>query len=297
MVVLLKVGILTRNEDAWCSTQLRGALSRRNIDHSCFSFSDFAARVKRKPEVSADGVDVLRDLNAIIVRPIGRGSLEEIIFRMDLLHRLERLGACIINPPSAIERAVDKFYALSLLEEGGLPVPRTIVTESGDEALSAFHELKCNVVLKPLFGSRGIGSTRISDPNIAERIFRALDFHHNVFYIQEFIPHGSSDIRAFTLGSRVLAAMKRVAHDSWKTNVSLGAKPDSIMLSDELEDLAVKAAETVGCKVAGVDILEGPQEPLVIEVNSQPGWRGLQSVTNVNIADEIVSFVLGRLKA
>jgi len=247
--------------------------------------------------VSADGVDVLRDLNAIIVRPIGRGSLEEIIFRMDLLHRLERLGACIINPPSAIERAVDKFYALSLLEEAGLPVPRTIATERADEALRAFNELNCDVVLKPLFGSRGIGSTRITDPNIAERIFRALDYHHNVFYIQEFIPHGSSDIRAFTLGSRVLAAMKRVAHDSWKTNVSLGAKPDSIMLSDELEDLAVKAAETVGCKVAGVDILKGPQEPLVIEVNSQPGWRGLQSVTNVNIADEIVSFVLGRLKA
>ena len=293
----MKIGLLTRNEDAWCSTQLKDALRRRNIAPFCFSFSNFAARVKGKPEISAYDIDALKDLSAIIVRPIGRGSLEEIIFRMDLLYRLKRLGAYIINPPSAIERAVDKFYALSLIEEASLPVPRTIVTENANEALKAFYELNCDVVLKPLFGSRGIGSTRIFDPNIAERIFRALDFHHNVFYIQEFIPHGNSDIRAFTLGDRVLAAIRRIAEESWKTNVSLGARPISIKLNCELEKLAIKAAEAVGCEVAGVDILEGPEGPLVIEVNSQPGWRGLQSVTDVNIADEIVSFVLGRLKA
>jgi RimK family alpha-L-glutamate ligase len=203
----------------------------------------------------------------------------------------------ILNPPAAIEKAVDKFYALTLLEEAGLPVPRTIVTESADEALGAFSELNSDVVLKPLFGSRGIGSTRISDPNIAERIFRVLDFHHNVFYIQEFISHGNSDIRAFVLGGRVLAAMRRVAEGSWKTNVSLGANPLPLKLSMKLEDLAVKAAGAVGCEVAGVDILEGSNGPLVIEVNSQPGWKGLQSVAEIDIAEEIVDFVLGRLKA
>lgn len=293
----MQIGILTRNENGWCSTQLREALKSRAVTPLCFSFPDLAARVGTKPQVSAGDVDFLGDLDALIVRPIGRGSLEEIIFRMDLLHRLERLGAYIINPPHAIERAVDKFYALSLLEEAGLAVPRTIVTESADRALKAFYELNCDVVLKPLFGSRGIGSARISDPNIAERIFRALDFHHSVFYIQEFIPHGSSDIRAFTVGNRVLAAMRRIAEESWKTNVSLGAKPVSIRLCNELEEFAVKAAETIGCEVAGVDILEGAESPFAIEVNSQPGWRGLQSVTHANIAVEIVSFVLERLKA
>lgn len=292
----MQIGILTRNENGWCSTQLRDALSRRDIDPLCFSFSNLVARVRGKPQISTDDVDIIKDLRAVIVRPVGRGSLEEIIFRMDLLHRLERLGSFIINPPLAIERAVDKFYALSLLEEAGLTVPRTIVTDSADKALKAFYELDCDVVLKPLFGSRGIGSARISDPNIAERIFRALDFHHNVFYIQEFIPHGSSDIRAFMVGNRVLAAMRRIAEESWKTNVSLGAKPISIRLSNELEELAIKAAKTIGCKVAGVDVLEGSDGPFVIEVNSQPGWRGLQSVTHMNIADEIVNFVLEMLK-
>jgi len=293
----LKVGVLTRNENSWCSIQLKEALGRRNVLPVCFSFPDLLARVGRKPEVILGSFDILKELSATIVRPIGRGTLEEIIFRMDLLHRLVRLGAYVINPPQAIERAVDKFYALSLLEEAGLPVPKTIVTENANEALKAFYELDCDVVLKPLFGSRGIGSTRISDPNIAERVFGALDFHHNVFYIQRFIPHGNSDIRAFVLGSRVLAAMRRISEESWKTNVSLGAKPMSVKLEKDIEEMAILAAETVGCQVAGVDILESSEESLVIEVNSQPGWRGLQSVTDLNIADEIVDFVLGRLKA
>jgi len=293
----MRIGILTRNEDAWCSTQLRDALIRRDVAPVCFGFSSCVARIGGKSKVSAREVDLLKDLSAIVVRPIGRGSLEEIIFRMDLLHGLQRLGAYIVNPPSAIEKAVDKFYALSLIDEARLPVPKTIVTENADEALRAFHEFNCDVVLKPLFGSRGIGSTRISDPNIAERIFRALDFHHNVFYIQEFIPHGTSDIRAFTLGNRVVAAMRRISEKSWKTNVSMGARPISIRLNGELGEVAVKAAQTVGCEVAGVDILEGPDGPFVIEVNSQPGWRGLQSVTEINIGDEIVSFILRRLKS
>jgi len=229
------------------------------------------------------------------VRPIGRGSLEEIVFRMNLLHRLQRLGMPIINPPLAIEHSVDKYHILALLEEQGLPVPRTAVTESNEEALKAFHELGGDVVMKPLFGSRGIGTTRIFDPEIATRVFRTVSFFHGVLYLQEFIPHGVSDVRAFVVGERVVAAMHRVA-EGWKTNVSLGAKPVSYKLSEELEGLAVEAASVIGCKVAGVDILESEKGPVIIELNSQPGWRGLQSVTSVNIAQEIVDYVLSTLR-
>jgi RimK family alpha-L-glutamate ligase len=257
------------------------------------------ARVKYAPKASLGETDILKDLGAIIVRPIGRGSLEEIIFRMDVLHRLERLGMLIVNPPSSIERSVDKYYTLALLEEQGLPVPRTAVTENPEEALKAFHELGKDIVLKPLFGSRGMGSTRISDADIAIRVFRTVSFYHGVLYLQEFIPHGFSDIRTLVVGGRVLASMRRVADNNWKTNVSLGAKPVPIKrLDGEMEELAVKATETIGCKIAGVDLLEGgPQGPLILELNSQPGWRGLQSVTKVNIADEIVRYVLSELKA
>lgn len=295
MVSSLKIGVLTRNEESWCSAQLKNSLAGHGVIPFCFDFPSLAARVGLKPLVSADGADLLRDLRAIIVRPIGRGSLEEIVFRMDLLHRLERLGMYVLNSPAAIERSVDKYYALTLLDEAGLPVPRTIVTESAHGALEAFHELGGDVVVKPIFGSRGIGSTRVSDHDVAERIFRALDFNHQVPYLQEFVPHGNHDVRVFVLGSRVSASMRRVA-DSWKTNVSLGAKPEAYRPPGNVKELALEAAETIGCEVAGVDILETDDGPLIIELNSQPGWKGLQSVTEENIADEIVDYVLHRVR-
>jgi RimK family alpha-L-glutamate ligase len=202
----------------------------------------------------------------------------------------------IINPPLAIERSVDKYCSLTFFEENGLPVPKTAVTENHDEALECFHELGGDVVVKPVFGSRGVGATRINDPDIATRVFRTISFYHGVLYLQEFIPHGDSDIRAFVIGDKVIAAMRRVSAN-WKTNVSLGATPISINLSSELEKLAIKATKVIGCKIAGVDLMEGPEGPVIIEINSQPGWKGLQSVTKINIADEIISYTLSEIKA
>jgi RimK family alpha-L-glutamate ligase len=253
------------------------------------------ARVGYKPYLNVRNIDILRDLDALIIRPIGRGSLEEIVFRMDLLYRLERLGFYVVNPPEAIEHCVDKYDLLAILEDHGVPVPKTAVTEDPDEALKAFHELGGDVVVKPIFGSRGIGSTRLTDSEVAYTVFRAISFYHGVIYLQEFVPHGFSDIRAFVIGDRVAAAMRRVA-TGWKTNYSQGARPEPIKLDGQMEELAVKSAELIKCKIAGVDILESPRGPLVVEVNSQPGWRGLQSVTRINIADAIVDFVLSELK-
>ena len=290
----MRFGLLTRDERGWCSLQLLDAMKRLGVGSIIFRFPDMVARVGCRPAASLDGEDLL-GLDALIIRPIGRGSLEEIIFRMDLLYRLERLGLLVVNPPKSIERAVDKYFALALLEEAGLPVPRTIVTESSTRALKAFQELGGDVVIKPIFGSRGIGSTRVSDYDVAERIFRALSFHHEVIYIQEYIEHGFSDIRAFVLGDRVLASMRRVA-DRWKTNVSQGARPEPIRLDEGLEELAVRASKAVGCMIAGVDILEGRDGPRIVEVNSQPGWMGLQQVTETRIADEIIRYIMSEIK-
>jgi ribosomal protein S6--L-glutamate ligase/tetrahydromethanopterin:alpha-L-glutamate ligase len=291
----LKIGLITKNKLEWCSSQLLKAMKKQNVSPLCLNFSDVIARVNYSPEVSSDEINVPKDLEAMIVRLVGRGSLEEIIFRMDVLHRLEHMGMLVINPPSAIERSVDKYHTLFLLDEHGLPVPRTAVTEKPREALRVFKELGEDVVVKPLFGSRGVGSTRVSDPDVAVRVFKAISYYRGVIYLQEFIPHGGSDIRVFTLGDRVLSSMRRVA-DNWKTNVSLGAKPVSFEMNDHIEYLATRAAETIGCRMAGVDILEGPRGPLIIELNSQPGWRGLQTVTETNIAEEVISYVVECLK-
>lgn len=291
----LKVGIMTRDQDAWCSSRLKDAFVRKNVEPVAFRFADTTARVGLTPEFSLGKIDILNDLSVILVRPVGRGSLDEIIFQMDSLHLLAKHGMPIINPPGAIEKAVDKYYTLALLSERGIPVPKTVITENIREAMDAFRSFGGEAVIKPVFGSRGIGVARIRDEDIAERVMRTLRFYRHTLYVQEFVGHGTRDIRTFIIGGRVAAGMFRVSN-SWKTNVSRGALPKHFQVDPEVESLAVKAAEVLGCKIAGVDIMESERGLLVHEVNSQPGWRGLQTTTNVHITDEIASFVIGEAK-
>jgi RimK family alpha-L-glutamate ligase len=285
----MKIGLLTRNVDSWCSSQLVEAMRRRGIEPISLRFQGLSARVGFKCKVASAGLSV-DELDALIVRPLGPGSLDECLLRVDMLHTLSRGGLLVVNSPSAIERCIDKYFTLSFLAERGVKVPRTVVTESVEEALAAFDELGGDVVCKPLFGSRGMGVTRLTDRDVALRVFRALAFINHAIYIQEFIPHGTRDIRAFVIGGRVAASMYREA-SSWKTNVAQGARPVAFKPSAEVAELAVKAAGLMGCEVAGVDLLEGKDGYYVVEVNSQPGWRGLQSVTKVRIADLIVDHV------
>lgn len=291
----MKIGILTRNQDAWCSSRLFDAFRGRSAEPIALSFPDLAARIEMEPQVSFKNLDLIKDLGALLVRPIGRGSLDEIIFQMDVLHKLWRMGLPVINPPPAIEKAVDKYYALALLSEQGIPTPRTVVTESVSEALRAFKVFGDEAIVKPVFGSRGIGAARISNIDVAERIFRTLRFYRHVIYVQEFVPHGKRDIRTFVIRGKVVAAMYRVS-ESWKTNVSQGAASVKADLLAEVEKLALEAANTIGCEIAGVDMMEGSAGILVNEVNSQPGWRGLQSTTRINIADQIADYVLSKAR-
>ena len=295
---MMKVGILTRRPSAWCSSRLAEALSRLGADVVFLSFRRLSGRVGFRPLASHRAPDLagLERLDALVVRPIGRGSLEQIIFRMDLLRRLEAEGVVVVNPAEAIEICSDKYRALWHMELAGLPVPRTVATEDVRTAMRAFFELGGDVVVKPIFGSRGIGSVRVTDPDTALRVFRAIAFQRGVIYVQEFVPHGQYDVRAFVVGGRVVAAMRRVSR-GWKKNVYLGARPEPYELPEELAEMAVRAAEATRCEVAGVDILPGPEGPLVVEINSQPGWRGLQSVTNVDIAMEIARYVISRAKS
>ncbi|MEM2942779.1 MAG: RimK family alpha-L-glutamate ligase [Candidatus Bathyarchaeia archaeon] len=290
----MKVGLITRNENSWCSTQLKRSFRRKGVDVLCFGLSDLTARVSHRPEVGLRGLDLV-ELDAVLVRPIGRGSLEEILFRLDMLQKLSRSGLMVINNPSSIERSADKYNTLAIMAEHRIRVPRTVVTESVAEALKAFRSFGGDVIVKPIFGSRGIGAARISDIDIAERVFRTLRFHRHVLYIQEYVEHGNSDIRAFVVGGHVVAAMRRIA-DSWKTNVSLGAKAVPVKLSENLERVAVTTAEVIGCEIAGVDLVDHGAQPVVLEINSQPGWRGLQTTTDKSISDCIADYVISRAR-
>ncbi|MHA1362525.1 MAG: RimK family alpha-L-glutamate ligase [Candidatus Freyarchaeota archaeon] len=287
------IGILTEGgERGFAVPQLVKAAERRNIKTHLIPMRKLLLGVSATPAVF-EGLNLL-DLDALIFRGFNLGSLEQVILRMDALHRLQRLGMRIYNPPSAIERASDKFYASALLEEAGLPTPRCFVTEDEFEALKAFQEMG-DAVVKPLFGSQGKGITRVTDPETAARVFNNLAFSNLVIYMQEFIPHGNRDIRAFTIGEQVVAAMYRVSN-SWKTNIFQGAKPVACKLEPELEELSIKAAKVLGCEYAGVDILEGPNGPVIIEVNSSPTWKGLYQATGVPIADLLIEHILKNTK-
>jgi RimK family alpha-L-glutamate ligase len=293
------VGIATRNRDSWCSSKIIEALEARGVKVHAFSLRQVVARVgfgREAPALEAKGVD-LSKLGALLVRPIGPGSLDEIIFRVDLLHRLERQGVPVVNKPSAIERAVDKYYALTILEQAGLKVPRTVVTERPIEAFKAFNQLGRDIVVKPVFGSRGLGVTRASDQEAAGRIFRLLSYNHFVLYEQEFIWHGGQDIRCFVIDGEVVASMYRVAGSGWKTNVSRGGTPIPFKPPSHVEQTAIKAAKVLGCEIAGVDLMETEDGSLLVhEVNSQPGFRGLQTSSGINIADQIAKYLVRKAK-
>ena len=230
-------------------------------------------------DVALDGCD------AVIVRGIPRGSLEQVIFRVDALHALEASGVTCLNGPRALERTVDKFLASALLARAGVPTPRTIVCERPDDALDAFEELGGDVIVKPLFGAMGAGMTRVDDPDVAYRVVHALGLERAVYYLQETLP-AAVDLRAFVVGGRVISAIER-AGPGWRRNLARGATARATELSAEQERVCLQAAEALGTDYAGVDLLGG----YVLELNGIPGWHGLQKATGVDVAAALVEHV------
>jgi ribosomal protein S6--L-glutamate ligase len=236
--------------------------------------------------------DALDHFDAVIVRTMPPGSLEQVVFRMDRLHALAARGVQVLNPPRALEACVDKYLALVRLDAAGLRVPETVVCQHADAALEAFDRLGRNVVVKPIFGSEGRGMVRVTDPELAWRSFHAIERSQAVLYLQRFVPHPGWDLRAFVLNGRVLAAVKRVAGGDWRTNVAQGASAESVRLTGDQEELALRASEAVGTVAAGVDLLPGPAgEMYVIEVNAVPGWRALAPATGVDVARAMIESV------
>ncbi|BDG60461.1 ATP-grasp domain-containing protein [Caldinitratiruptor microaerophilus] len=294
---MARLAVLGRRA-SWHVAQIALACGRRGVECDVLPVQAIAAAVGdggRSSGVRAGGTP-LDAYDAVLVRALPAGSLEQVVFRMDALHRLARHGVRVVNHPAALERTVDKFYTSALLEEAGIPTPATRVVQGFAEAMEAFLAMG-DVVLKPLFGSEGRGMVRLADPDTAYRVLRAWEGIGAVFYMQEFVPHGGRDVRALVVGGEVVAAIERRA-EGWKTNVAAGGRAVPFALPAGWADLAVRAAAAVGAEHAGVDLLPAPGgRVLVHEVNGIPGWRGLQQATGVDVADVLVGHVLGRRRA
>jgi ribosomal protein S6--L-glutamate ligase len=220
------------------------------------------------------------------------GSLEQIVFRMDVLHAAAASGMPVLNPPRAVETCVDKYLTDVRLAQAGLATPSTAVCQRADDALAAFDRLGGDVVVKPLFGAEGRGMVRVSDRELAWRTFHAIELTRSVLYLQQFVRHPGWDVRAFVLNGRVIGAMKRTCHGGWRTNVAQGGTGDRVELARPEGELAVLAAAATGATVAGVDLLpDGRGGWLVIEVNAVPGWKALATVCGIDVAAKVVRFL------
>lgn len=273
-----RVGILSA-ADGWHIERLRRAFASLGAD-----------TVRLDPRLLGRP---LEGLDALVVRLIPPGSLDQIVFRVDALHLASDAGLPVVNSPRALERSIDKHWTTRLLHAAGVPTPRTVATERADEALSAF-DLFGDVVVKPLLGSGGRGVFRVSDRDHAWRAFRALELQRAVLYVQEFVPHGRVDLRLFVCGGEVIAAARREG-SGWKTNLQAGARPVAHRPSLLEAELALKAAAAVGADYAGVDLLPCDDgRLLVIEVNGIPAWAGVEAATGVDVAHAIASMVTCR---
>jgi RimK family alpha-L-glutamate ligase len=269
----------------WHACDVQRAAQRQGHQATLLDFRRVSAAVGKAQ-------NTLTAFDAVVVRTMPPGSLEQVVFRMDVLHRAQAAGIRVLNPPLALETCIDKYLASARLEAAGLLVPATVVCQDLESALTAFAALGEDVVVKPLFGSEGRGMVRVSDAELAWRTFRAIERTQAVFYVQKFIRHPGWDLRVFVIGSRVVAAMRRYARNGWRTNVAQGGRGEVVSVTAEEERLALAAAAAVGAPVAGVDLLPGPDgELFVLEVNAVPGWRALAPVTGVDIAAEMVRFL------
>ncbi len=231
----------------------------------------------------------------IFVRGFGANVTQKIFFRLDILRAIEEYGIRLINSRESLEIASDKFLTSVFLEKHSIPTPKTIICEDPHDALQMYEELGGDVIIKPLFGSKGIGISRLNDKGFAENVIITLGQLNEVFYLQEFIEHYNRDIRIFVIGNEAIAGMYRVS-DNWKTNVYAGAEVKPLELTSELTKLAVKSAQVTKTEIAGVDILESKEGYYVIEVNSIPGFTALQKVTEINIPEKIISYFLEKAK-
>jgi RimK family alpha-L-glutamate ligase len=274
---------------------LQDALEKRNAQLAYADATQLTACLGAGEDVKGSGI-IISEWDLLLAREIPGGSLEQVIFRMDALHQLENAGLRVVNSPYAIEKMVDKYYTLSLLQRVGLRVPETRITEDFTQAMEAFQALGRDVVVKPLFGSRGIGMVRITDEDVAGRVFHALQLGGYVYYLQQFLPHNNRDLRVMVVGDDCIAAMERIA-DTWKTNLAAGARPMRAELSPDVQEICLQASHTLGADYCGVDLLRNENgELFILEVNSMPAWQGLQQVTSYNIADRIAEHCLSLVK-
>jgi len=282
----LKLGVLfsrVRVEEKW----IFAAMEKRGIDYERLD--------DRAISFDLENPEPWRAFDAVLERSISYTS------GLYALRLLNAFGVPTVNTALVAEICGDKLTTSAMLAKAGVPQPRNVVAFTPEAALDAIEAFGYPVVLKPVVGSWGRLLAKINDRDAAEAVLehKAIlgSVQHSVFYIQEFIEKPGRDIRAIVIGDRVLTAMYRKS-EHWITNTARGGEGELCPITPEIEELSLRAAKSVGGGILAVDLIEHSERGyLVNEINHTMEFHTMQPISNIDIAGEIVEYVVKIAKA
>ncbi len=286
----MKLAILSRAASSYSTTRLRVAALERGHDVRVLNSLRFAIDLTGdEPDLQYRGRQ-LSDYDAILPR-IGASIT---YFGTALVRQFEQMDVYTPNTANGIANSRDKLRSLQILSRHDVGIPDTTFVRDRQDVLPAIRRVGgAPVIIKLLEGTQGIGVMLAPDAKTAEAMLETLQSAKQNVLLQKFVAESKGrDVRALVVGDRVVAAIRRVARgDEFRSNVHRGGTAEPVELSEEYERVAVQSAQIMGLRVAGVDLLEGNEGPLVLEVNSSPGLEGIETATELDIAGAIVDYI------
>ncbi len=290
----MKLGILSRAPRSYSTIRLRNAAEERGHTVRVLNTLRFAIDLTgEEPDLQFRGKP-LSQYDAILPR-IGNSIT---YFGTAVVRQFEQMDVYTPNTANGISNSRDKLRAIQILSRHNIAMPRTTFVRNRADVIPAIERVGgAPVVIKLLEGTQGIGVILAPDMRVAEAIIETLQSTKQNVLIQEFIAESKGrDIRALVVGDRVVAAMRRVAvGDEFRSNVHRGGSVEAVKLKPEFEETAVRAAQIMGLRVAGVDMLESNDGPSVMEVNSSPGLEGIEAATELDVAGAIVDYIANQV--
>ena len=290
----MKLAILSRAPRSYSTQRLRAAAEQRGHVVKVLNTLRFAIDLSQEePQLQYRGKP-LSEYDAIIPR-IGNSIT---YFGTAVVRQFEQMDVYTPNTANGISNARDKLRATQILSRHNIAMPATTFVRNRADVRPAIERVGgAPVVIKLLEGTQGIGVILAPEVKVAEAIIETLHSTNQNVLIQHFVRESRGrDIRALVVGDRVVAAMRRTAvGDEFRSNVHRGGSVEPVEITPEYEQAAVRSAQIMGLKVAGVDMLEGADGPLVMEVNSSPGLEGIERATNLDIAGAIIDHIADRV--
>ncbi len=286
----MKLAILSRAPRAYSTQRLRTAALDRGHEVKVLNTLRFGIDLSGKePDLQFRGKQ-LSDYDAILPR-IGNSIT---YFGTAVVRQFEQMDVYTPNTAYGISNSRDKLRATQILSKHGIGMPATTFVRDRADVIPAIERVGgAPVVIKLLEGTQGIGVILAPDIKVAEAIIETLQSTRQNVLIQHFVKESKGrDIRALVVGDRVVAAMRRVAQgDEFRSNVHRGGTVEPVQLDPAFEEAAVRSAQIMGLKVAGVDMLEANDGPQVMEVNSSPGLEGIENATKLDVAGAIIDYI------